>query len=116
MSVTEKKKNAWNKKIVKSRAPDWRLRMMNSKIEHAAHPSLLRIARLKAGKSQDEIAQAAELSLTTYGDIERSKRPVRSEMAARLAELVGVKKLEAIFERKEKNSRKFVARRDSPSR
>lgn len=92
-------KNHWNHKITANRNPTWRTRMIEGKQRYAEHPSKLRLVRIVAGKSQDDIAKAAGLSLTTYGDIERGKRSVRKETGELIAEIMG-KSRESLFVRK----------------
>lgn len=99
-------RNHWNHKITANRSPEWRERMIEGKQRYATHPSKLRLTRIAAKKSQDDIAKAAGLSLTTYGDIERGKRSLRKETAELIAGLL-TKSREALFVRK-KGSR-YVA-------
>jgi DNA-binding XRE family transcriptional regulator len=67
-----------------------------SKFQYEAKPTLLRKARIGANLSQDELANQVDYAHTTYGEIERGRRPVRPETAERIA-LVLKHKVDSLF-------------------
>ena len=71
-------------------------------------PSRLRLARIEKQWSQIEMAKKIDRAFTTYGEIERGRRPVHAETADRIADLFG-KKRDLLFSELPKN--KFVARK-----
>lgn len=84
---------------------------LESKFDFEAHPSKIREARVASKLSQDEVALKLDYAHTTYGEIERGRRPVRAETALRLANLLD-KRIIDLFEQL-KNSKKWVARRSA---
>ena len=96
-----------NREIARNRDKGWVGKMIRGKYEHAERPSKLRQARVGSKKSQEDTADAVELSHTTYGDIERGKRPARKELAERLAHLFK----RTVGELFEKHGKKFIAKR-----
>lgn len=85
--AAEKKNRVhWNDKVAKSRNDkDWKRRIMEGKASVPMHPTILRKRRIEKGLSQSGMALEVGLSVTTYGDVERGKRPVRKETAERIA-------------------------------
>lgn len=100
-------KNSANGEISRNRNPKWVEKMVEGLFKYAADPTKLRSARLEKRKSQEDVALAVDLSHTTYGDIERGKRPVRKETAERIAEQFS-KRVQDLFEKKGK---KFIAKK-----
>ena len=82
-------------------------KMVQSKFEHEEHPSKIREARIKVKLSQDELADRLDYSHTSYGEIERGRRPVRIETANRIAEVLG-SKVDVLFK---PQGKKLVAKR-----
>lgn len=82
------KSSKWNKKVAKNRGDEWRDNLVKGKIEAKMYPTKLQILRAKNKKSQEEIAQAVGLSLTTYGAIERAKRTVKPTKALEIAKFL----------------------------
>jgi len=82
--------------------------MKQSKIAFSLKPSLVRMARLNRGLSQEQVADAANISLTTYGDIERGVRAAKKEVAEMIAHAVRMNR-HHIFVQIE-GKRKFKAR------
>ena len=63
-------------------------KMVASKFHFEEHPSKIREARIGAKLSQDAMAEKLECAHTTYGEIERGRRPVRKETGERIAGLL----------------------------
>ncbi len=82
-------------------------KMIQSKFDFEEHPSKIREARIKDKRSQDEIAGLLDYAHTTYGEIERGRRPVRAETATRLAKILG-REVQSLFE---PSGKKWVAKR-----
>lgn len=100
----------WNDKVAKSRnKKDWRKKIMQGKSDVPLHPTLLRQLRVQSGKSQAEMAAKVSLSATTYGDVERGKRPIKKAGADTIGGLLG-KTVNFLFEASELKN-KFVARK-----
>lgn len=63
---------------------------MEGKIEVPLHPTILRQKRVEGGYSQSGMAEKIGLTTTTFGDVERGKRPVKKEVATKIADVIGV--------------------------
>ena len=63
-------------------------KMVDSKLTYEESPSLIRMARLRAHITQSHLAKILNYSYTTFGEIERGRRPVRSETAKLIAEVL----------------------------
>jgi DNA-binding XRE family transcriptional regulator len=86
----KKSRVTWNDKVAKSRnKKDWKRRIMEGKSEVPMHPTVLRQKRIQKGFSQSDMAAKAELTTTTYGDVERGKRPVKKTIAETISGLIG---------------------------
>lgn len=81
----------------------------SSKFEFEEHPSKVRAARIEKHLSQNEMAAKLDRAHTTYGEIERGRRPVHQETAARIAEILS-KKVDDLFVTVKKG-KKLVAKR-----
>ena len=80
----KKSRVTWNDKVAKSRnKKDWKRRIMEGKSEVPMHPTLLRQRRIQKGHSQSGLAEKVNLTTTTYGDVERGKRPVKKLLLTR---------------------------------
>ena len=84
-------------------------KMVQSKFEFEERPSAVRQSRIGKQLSQDDMAEKLDRSLTTYGEIERGRRPVHVETANRVSEILG-KKVEDLFV-SVKKGKKLVAKR-----
>lgn len=91
---------SWNKKVAKSRGDEWRKALVEGKMQAKLNPTHLQKVRAAKKVPQGEVADALKLSLATYGAIERSKRPVRSETAERIAKFFG-KNPQSLFRKHE---------------
>lgn len=81
-------------------------KMIQSKFHYEENPSKIREARVAKKISQDEMAAKLDYCSTTYGDIERGRRPVRVETAERIAKILH-RGVDALFLKKGK---KLLAR------
>ena len=97
-----------NKKVAKSRGKAWREALVKGRLDSRLNPSQLALARVKAGLSQAYLAKAGDLSLGTYGGVERGVRPVKEEKAKLLASAVKVG-FPNLFCRTAKGSSKYLA-------
>jgi DNA-binding XRE family transcriptional regulator len=98
---------SWNQKVSKSRGESWKKALVEGKMQSKLNPTQLQRVRANSQVPQSNVAKALKLSLATYGAIERSKRPVRSEMAQKIAEFFK-KNPTALFKKHEKD--KFLAK------
>jgi DNA-binding XRE family transcriptional regulator len=89
-STIEAKEEHHNKRVARARVNNtkWREAISVSKREFRARPTRIGERRIKARISQGEIAAKVGLSPSTYGDIERGKRPVKKEIAIKIAEVL----------------------------
>ena len=71
-------------------------KMVMSKFSFEENPSVLRTTRISRKLSQDEMADKLDYAHTTYGEIERGRRPVRRETADRIASILH-SKVETLF-------------------
>jgi DNA-binding XRE family transcriptional regulator len=98
----------WNDKVSKKRGSEWKKKLVEGRLDAAMNPTKLKLARVKAGFSQEEVAKRAGLSLGTYGAIERSKRSIKYEPAKRISKILKIS-LESIF--KEHSKGKLISYR-----
>ena len=66
------------------------------------YPTKLQLVRAKKKVAQTSVANAMNLSLATYGAIERAKRPVKSETAGKIAAFFGLNSV-SLFKKHEKD-------------
>lgn len=97
----------WNDKVSQKRGTEWKQKLVKGRLDAALNPTTLKIKRVAKKLSQQEVAENLGLSLTTYGSIERARRPVKKIIAENLAKLLKVKK-DAIFN--EFKNGKFLAK------
>lgn len=93
--------------IAKSRGDDWRLKLSKGKLEAIMRPSILRLKRVKLGKSQTELGKVLGLSLGYYGNIERGLYGLDKKSAIDLSKSLKSKVTE-LFEEKDN---KFFAKK-----
>jgi DNA-binding XRE family transcriptional regulator len=89
-------KNNWHRKIASNRGSSWHKNMLLGRREAVLNPSNIRLARLKKNIHQAEIAKRLDMSESTFGAIERGKRPVKSAVAKEIANQLGMP-LEKVF-------------------
>lgn len=85
-------------------------KMVQSKFEFEEHPSKIREARVMKQISQNEMAKNLSRAHTTYGEIERCRRPVHQETAEKIAKILSKKVIE-LFDPAKRG--KFLAKRVS---
>jgi DNA-binding XRE family transcriptional regulator len=73
------KKTHHNKKVAANRGKSWRKNLVRGKLEAAQNPTKLKLERTQKGDSQASVASSIKSSVSTYGAIERGKRPVSKE-------------------------------------
>jgi DNA-binding XRE family transcriptional regulator len=78
-----------NQLVAKRRGNAWRENLSAGKHEARTKPSRLREYRLSARLTQDEVAAAVHLTLSTYGAVERGIRPVTAHEAQIIAKTIG---------------------------
>jgi DNA-binding XRE family transcriptional regulator len=97
----------WNKKVAESRGEAWKKSLVEGKMLSKMNPTVLQKTRAGKKVAQTTVATAMNLSLATYGAIERSKRPVRSETAEKIAAFFG-RNPTSLFKKHDKD--KFLAK------
>jgi ribosome-binding protein aMBF1 (putative translation factor) len=100
----------WGPKIADARGAKWHKNMLAGKRDAQLNPSLIRLARLKKGIAQSELAKKMVTSLGSFGEIERGRRLVKEAKAQILAKALGLP-LDKIFKiaSGSKTNKKFVA-------
>lgn len=93
--------------IAKSRGEAWRLKLSKGKLDAIMSPSMLRLKRVKLGKSQTELGKAIGFSLGYYGNIERGLFGIDKKNALELSKIFKSKMLD-LFEQKDD---KFFAKK-----
>jgi DNA-binding XRE family transcriptional regulator len=78
-----------NEKVAKRRSVEWKKKLAAGKLEARIHPTQLRVKRVSKYFSQSDIATKVNLSIATYGAIERGFRVVKPDTAKIIAELLG---------------------------
>jgi DNA-binding XRE family transcriptional regulator len=76
-----------NKKVAANRGDAWRSKLIKGKADASIHPSLIKLKRVEQGISQTKLAKELEVSLATYGAIERARITVKKAMASLIAQL-----------------------------
>jgi len=74
-----------NKKVAKVRGEQWRKKLIQGKKDALVAPTKLKIARANRGVSQRQLASIIDVSLATYGGIERGKRSLSQKAASSIA-------------------------------
>lgn len=90
MKKSSNKVNARNKKVASLRGDSWKKNLKKGWLDSQMHPTKLKLARVSRGLSQTDAAKVANLSLSTYGGIERGKRPVSKKTIDLLAKSLKV--------------------------
>jgi DNA-binding XRE family transcriptional regulator len=98
----------WNDKVSKKRGPEWKAKLVEGRLDAAINPSKIKMRRVKSRLSQSDVASEAELSLATYGAIERGRRMVKVKVADKLTKILRCKK-EDLFKTLPKG--KFIAKK-----
>lgn len=79
-----------NKQVAAKRGDEWKKKLVEGKYDAQKNPTILKGLRVSKGESQDKIAEAVGVSLTTYGAIERGLRAVKKHLAQYIAQYYGV--------------------------
>jgi DNA-binding XRE family transcriptional regulator len=79
----------WHKKIAKNRGESWHKNMLAGRMDAELNPSVLRLVRLTKRINQSDLAKSLDISESTFGAIERSKRPVSAELASKISKVLG---------------------------
>lgn len=82
------KKGTWHKKIAKNRGSQWRKNLVLGRRDSQLNPSLIKLARLKLGIDQSLIAEKLDVSVSTFGAIERGKQMVKLAKAREIAKIL----------------------------
>lgn len=83
-------KPKWHQKIATARGSSWHKNMLIGRREAVLNPSNVRLARLKKNVHQSAIAKHLDMSESTFGAIERAKRPVKAELAKQISSHLGM--------------------------
>jgi len=86
----------WNDKVSQKRGAEWRAKLVHGRLDAAMNPTKLKLKRVAKNLSQEEVAEKLGLSLTTYGAIERGRRPVKFDLANELAKVLKSKKADIL--------------------
>lgn len=102
------KKSHHNRKVARNRNDNWRKSIVAGKLKSQMNPTPLKQARVKSGFSQIRMAVMIGCSFTTYGEIERGKRPVRRERGREICKALSVR-TSKVFE--DHGEKKYIALR-----
>ena len=80
-----------NRKVAKARGLAWRKKLLDGE-------GLLGTLRAKVGLSQTKIAERLGVHRSTYGEIERGKRSIKTGLASKISEVLGTPK-EKLFKK-----------------
>lgn len=100
-----------NVKVAQNRGENWRKNLIKGRMESALNPTALRLARIKKGLPQSEIAKQAGLSLSTYSSIEKGERAVNIERAKQIATALGKKSTVSLFKKNQKTNKLIAFKR-----
>ncbi len=92
----------WNAKVAKKRGSAWRSKLISGRLDAAINPTRLRLARIKKGVSQAEVAKTLGVPTSTYGSIERGHLTVAKKKAVKIA-IILKKAMTDLFNYKEKD-------------
>lgn len=98
-----------NQKITASRGKKWVEKLAQGKLDAILNPTKLRIQRVLKANPQEKIAKQLNISLSTYGAIERAKRKVNKETVKAIAKLLNTN--EDLLFVPVKDSNKYIANR-----
>ena len=99
----------WNQKVAANRGKSWRSALLSGRLEASRNPTVIRLARIKADKTQTDVANSIELTYATYGAIESGRRPVKEDRARKIAEILGLNFKRAFAAH---DSGKYLARKE----
>lgn len=86
---TESKKKliARNQKVASRRGEPWKEKLKTGRLDSDLYPTRLRQERVKQNKSQTVISVTLDLSLSTYGGIERGRVPLKKILADEISKV-----------------------------
>ena len=99
------RKGSWSQKISASRGKQWLKNVAAGRRDASLNPSNIRLLRLRQGLDQESLARLVGISESTFGAIERGRRPVKKEVAQAIANTLKTV-LPKVFTQKAK---KFIA-------
>ena len=94
-----------NRTVAALRGDSWRANLVRGKMEAQFYPSAIKIMRVKKLMSQYEMSQLLDISIASFGGIERGTRPAKRVVAEKIASILG-DKLNKFF--KEKDEKLFA--------
>ena len=97
-----------NQKVAKVRSAKWRDNLRKGRIQSMMKPTKLRMIRIKAILSQEEIAAKVGIKLGTYGAIERGLRNINEARAEKIANILKANP-KTIFKTNPKSPNKLLA-------
>jgi DNA-binding XRE family transcriptional regulator len=100
-------KNDWNAKVAANRGDDWKKKLREGKMQSRMHPSIIYKTRLFKNLTQADIAKMLNVTIPTYGAIERSKRPLNEDRANKICKILNTSP-QHLFKRL--NDNKFIAK------
>ena len=92
----------WNNKVAQKRGEAWKSKLISGRLDAAMNPTKLRLARIKKGASQAEVAKVLGVPTSTYGAIERGHLTVDKKKAAKLTAVLK-SSLQLLFIQKSKD-------------
>jgi len=90
----------WNQKVSANRGKTWKSKLLSGRLEVQMNPTKLRLARIKKGLTQTDVAKTLGLTYATYGAIEAGRRAVKNDRANKITGLLGVALKHAFTENK----------------
>lgn len=80
----------WNQKVSQNRGDKWKKNLIVGRLNAQKNPTNIRLARVKQGKTQGEMAKLLGVTYSTYGAIESGTRLVRDDRAERIATILSL--------------------------
>jgi DNA-binding XRE family transcriptional regulator len=104
---TASRTGSWSKKIVahREKSGNWHKAMLDGRRESRLNPSIMSLLRIRKDLLQSDIAKALEITEPTYSQIERGHRPVKRDLANKIASQLGAPIAKIFMQQK----KKFVA-------
>lgn len=113
-----KKAKDWHRKIADSRGDEWRKNLVEGRRDSQLNPSIIKLARLKLGIDQSSIAKQLDVSVSTFGAIERGHQKVKTDTARVISKILR-QSVDKLFRpaaaSKNSNRKKYVAVKQQPS-
>jgi DNA-binding XRE family transcriptional regulator len=96
-----------NRIVALNRGDEWKNKLKDGRLRTLLHPSKLRLARLKRGFSQAELAASVGLTTSTYAAIEKGSRRIKSELADLISGVLGAVRSPLFREQRKKTSERI---------